>query len=384
MLNTNLIALATALPDHDLLARIAALAVNEREATVELLAHLAALDARPSLYAAEGHGSLFTYCTHVLKLSEDAACNRIHAARACRRFPVILELLAAGALSVTTVRLLREHLTPENHASVLARAIGRSRREIDALVAELAPRPDAPPSVRRLPAPPVSTVQATTLPSATAAAMPSSPQAVAPNPALLLPMPPPRRPVIETTSPERYRVQFTVGKETHDKLRRLQDLLRREIPDGDPGAIFDRAVTLLLERVESRKLGAAVKPRRSPSIRPGTDRSDGGESESRDIPRYVKRAVSKRDGGQCGFIGPGGHRCPERTFLEYHHIVPYALGGRATIDNISLRCRRHNQYEAELVFGPRERAVSGDGAARRAPAMRETTATRAANAPPAP
>jgi hypothetical protein len=344
MLKTNLIALATELPDHDLLARIAALAVNEREATAELLAHLAALDSRPSLYASLGFGSLFTYCTHVLHLSEDAACNRIQAARACRRFPVILELLATGALSVTTVRLLREHLTPENHETVLARASGRSRREIDALVAELAPRPDAPSSVRRLPA--------TTLPTVTAAsATPSSSEPVASNAAPLLPLPPPRRPAIETTSPERYRVQFTVGKETHDKLRRLQELLRREIPDGDPGAIFDRAVTLLLERVERKRLGAASRPRPSTSIRPGTDRSDGRKGESRDIPTYVQRAVSKRDGGQCGFVGPGGHRCPERTFLEFHHIVPYARGGRATVGNISLRCHRHNQYEAELAFG---------------------------------
>jgi hypothetical protein len=40
--------LASALSDHDLLARIGVLAGKEREATVELVAHLAALDARPS------------------------------------------------------------------------------------------------------------------------------------------------------------------------------------------------------------------------------------------------------------------------------------------------------------------------------------------------
>jgi hypothetical protein len=33
--------------------------------------------------------------------------------------------------------------------------------------------------------------------------------------------------------------------------------------------------------------------------------------------------------------------------------VPFARGGSATVENISLRCRRHNQYEAELVFGAR-------------------------------
>jgi 5-methylcytosine-specific restriction endonuclease McrA len=98
----------------------------------------------------------------------------------------------------------------------------------------------------------------------------------------------------------------------------------------------------------------------------------------------VKRAVSKRDGGQCSYVGDNGHRCPERTFLEYHHIVPYALGGRATIDNISLRCRRHNQYEAELVFGPRDRQVSGTSAATRGPAIHETTASRAGAAPRTP
>ena len=151
-MNTNILALASGLSDHDLLACIGVLAGNEREATVELVAHLAELDTRASLYAAHGYGTLFTYCTEALKLSEDAACNRISAARACRRFPVILDALASGALSLTSVRMLNPHLTPENHQAVIARAGGLSRREIEALVAELAPRPDVPPSVRKLPA----------------------------------------------------------------------------------------------------------------------------------------------------------------------------------------------------------------------------------------
>src|SRR6266850_2768028 len=150
-MDTNMFALASGLSDQDLLARIGVLAGKEREASVDLVAHLAALDARPSLYAAQGYGSLFTYCTEVLRLSEDATCNRIHAAGACRRFPVILDLLASGAMSLTSVRMLRRHLTPENYEAVLARACRRSLREIEALVAELAPRPDVPSSVRKLP-----------------------------------------------------------------------------------------------------------------------------------------------------------------------------------------------------------------------------------------
>jgi hypothetical protein len=164
---------------------------------------------------------------------------------------------------------------------------------------------------------------------------------------------PARRPIIQATSPERYRVQFTIGKESHDKLRRLQTLLRREIPDGDPGTIIDRALSLLLEKVEKTKLGRAAGPQRRRLIRPGTD-TDGreGRLRSRHMPPAIKDAVSRRDADQCAFVSPAGERCTERTFLEFHHIKPYAKGGPATVENISLRCRRHNQYEAELVFGP--------------------------------
>jgi hypothetical protein len=358
-MSTNTLALASDLSDQDLLARIVALAGNERQASVELIAHLAALDARPSLYAAQGFGSLFGYCTHVLRLSEDATSNRIEAARACRRFPVILDLLACGSVSLTAVRLLRPRLTEENHEAVLARAKGMSRRHIDALVAELAPRPDVASTVRRLPTP-----KGTSAPTVDAAPG-SAPPVVVPMPAsqppgtaeeasivdapepvqILTPPRPPARAVIDNTSPDRYRVQFTIGRDTHDKLRRLQALLRREIPNGDPAAIFDRAVTLLLEKVETAKLGKAAKPR---PIRPGADKS-----RSRHIPNQSKRVAWTEEGGQCGFVAPSGQRCTERTFLEFHHVEPYALGGPPTPDNIALRCRRHNQYEAERVFGPR-------------------------------
>src|SRR5258706_11060526 len=122
-----------------------------------------------------------------------------------------------------------------------------------------------------------------------------APTLASPQPAPPISSPPPRittrRPIIETTSPERYRIQFTIGKESHDKLRRLQALLRREIPDGDPAAIFDRALTLLLEKVEKAKLGAAAKPRPR-AIRPGADRQLRTPIlPSRDVPRPAKRGA---------------------------------------------------------------------------------------------
>jgi len=68
----------------------------------------------------------------------------------------------------------------------------------------------------------------------------------------------------------------------------------------------------------------------------------------------VKRAVWYRDRGQCAFVSRSGVRCGEEEYLELHHIQPHALKGPATVANIALRCRRHNVYEAEVIFGARE------------------------------
>jgi len=116
--------------------------------------------------------------------------------------------------------------------------------------------------------------------------------------------------------------------------------------------IFEQALALLAEKVERAKMGTAARPRSSKAagavIRPGADK----KARSRHIPNEVRRDVWWRDRGQCAFVSNAGHRCTERHYLELHHIQPYAMEGPATIGNVSLRCRRHNQFEAELAFGP--------------------------------
>jgi 5-methylcytosine-specific restriction endonuclease McrA len=341
--------IADALSGPDLLARLHVLAGNEREAAAELVAHLAALDNQPTLYAAQGYASLFVYCTQALGLSEDVACNRIDVARTCRRFPVILERLASGLITFSAVRLLRKHLTDGNCHEVLAKASRRSLREIEARVAELAPQPDVPTSVRKLPTFTAPAPGSCSSPAPLTSDVLSEPAAVVAV-SVIGPAQKPR-PVIRASAPERYRVQFTIGQATHEKLRRLQALLRREIPDGDPAAIFDQALDLLLQKVERAKVAATMKPPRR-AIRRATDRKvQKGAAPSRHIPSEVKRAVWQRDGGQCAFVSPTGRRCTERSFLEFHHAQPYARQGPATIANVALRCRCHNQYEADLIFG---------------------------------
>ena len=75
----------------------------------------------------------------------------------------------------------------------------------------------------------------------------------------------------------------------------------------------------------------------------------------------------KRDGARCAFVAPDGRRCVQRRFLEFHHVQPYARQGPATVGNISLRCRRHNQHEAEMVFGTNRAFVIGADSVRTPP-----------------
>ena len=246
--------------------------------------------------------------------------------------PEVLALLAGGSITLTTVTLLGPHLTEENHRTLLDTARHQSRREVEHIVATLRPKPDLPASTRKLPEP---------LPEPRVVHSPAEQDAEngearleSARPAAVA-----RTPVVAPLAPARYKVQFTVSEETYRKLRHAQNLLRHNIPTGDPAVIFDRALTMLVEHLEKTKWAATPRPQASRSVAPG----------SRHIPAAVRREVWVRDGGQCTFVGTAG-RCTERGCLEFHHVVSYASGGPSTLENIVLRCRSHNQYEAAQEF----------------------------------
>ena len=377
MLQTNMTSVPTsfnALTDDELLIEVQRLAACERAATIDLLRSLIEVDAR-RLYLREGCSSLFTYCTQVLHLAEGSAYNRIEAARAARRFPAILEAIADGALTLTSARLLAPHLTDDNHRALLDAARDKSKRDVERLIATFRPKSVVPTVLRKLPAAtqppepvsrpesdvgmrptPTEPAQAARVPAAelpVAGAAPAVERRAVPIPSEVPSAP--HRAWGESTplSADAYKLQVTISRQTHDKLRRAQDLLRHTLPTGDLAEIVDRALTLLLSDLERRRCAAAARPRED-----GT----GTASDTRHIPAAVRRAVWQRDQGRCAFVGTRG-RCRETGFLEFHHVAPYAAGGAATVDNIQLRCRAHNLYEATLFFGDgsdcvRERGVS--------------------------
>ena len=336
-----------ALSDDQLLLEVKRLAHCERRATAALIRALVEFDTR-KLFLREGCSSLFTYCTQELHLSEAAAYNRIEAARAARHFPAMLDALEQGQLSLTAARLLAPHLTEDNHARVLAAAVHKSKRHVEELVAALNPQPQAPPVIRRVPS-----TQPPSEPSPVVAHIEAEhdvPETAAPTSRPMLSavqnvtrQTPLATAAVKPVAPELYRLHVTLPAATYEKLGRAQRILRHAVPSGDPAEILDRALTLLVAHLERRRFAEVRSPRSSSTA----------SGSSRHVPADVRRTVWRRDEGRCAFVGRSG-RCQETAFLEFHHVEPYAAGGAATVENIQLRCRAHNQYEARLFLGDME------------------------------
>jgi 5-methylcytosine-specific restriction endonuclease McrA len=289
--------------------------------TAELLAHLAEVDAR-GIYRERACSSLHTYCVYELRLSEDEAQRRVRAARTARALPVLFEMLAEGAIHLTGLLLLAPLLTLENHAELLARARFRTKREIERLVAEIAPRPDVParieplgprpratsnlwqaymaslrgpvrelvPGVRRGEAPPavfeggagadpedagelggLSSSSAETVAEGeglVAESCVGAGEGVSEEKAVVLGSPAPARvdaPLSNApkpVAPLRYHVQFTASERYVELLEEARNLLQHQVPDRDVARVHELAMATFVEQLRKRRQAASDRPRR--------------------------------------------------------------------------------------------------------------------------
>ncbi len=473
------------MPDDKLIASLRTLVKKQSVLTAELLAHIVEAEER-KLHILHSYGSMFKFCVDGLGLPEPMAYKYIGVARAVRKHGAILPMVRAGELYLSTAIVLVPHLTDDNCTELLEAAAGRSKRQVEKLIAERFPKPDVPAHVRKLPQPsqPQQSSQtggtqieipagpkpeadssvvdaaearggpaeaATTTPEVAASAGKGQPaeqvsgrgnttgtgsscgDSSRPEPkpsdgestghAAAEPARPPR-PRIEPLAPARYKVQFTAGEELVRKLRQAQELLRRQVPDGDPAAICELGLDLLLESLMKKRFAtgprqaAAAQRRGKASRKPGrtadgdgssTPKDNGASSKpvsqqsqspqsqsapsqsaksqsaagsdqeatgrrqgaatsraggaattprasaaagkrSRYIPAAVRRQVAERDGLQCTYVGPDGNRCESRD-VEFHHRKPFARGGEHSVEQVTLRCRAHNAFQAELDYG---------------------------------
>jgi hypothetical protein len=306
--------------DIRLLDRLDALVASHRQCMADIVAHLAELDSRSAVIA-RGYPSLFQYCVEHLRFSEDEACRRIEAARLSHRFPAVLPTLASGKVTLSSLSLLKPHITLENSDELLAGIEGRSCRAAKEWLAARFPQPDMPERIRPLP-----------------------------------------KSKLEPLSEDRFAFQATISRSLKDEIELVRDLMRHRNPSGDLERILGEAIAALRAKLEKQKLGATTKPpsktQPAPSkTQPAPSKTQPAPSKtqpataSRHIPSAIKRAIVKIDGLRCSFVGIDGKRCNCRAFLEFDHVYPRAIGGGNEASNVRILCRAHNQHAAERVYG---------------------------------
>src|SRR5215471_17429808 len=327
------------LSDTELLARIPAMVHAERIASADVIEHLMEVERR-HLYLEQACSSLYTYCCERLGYTEDAALKRARVARLAVRLPRVLDELRNGAIHLTGLFLLERYLNDENAEDLLAAARGRSRRELEKILATRFPRPDVPPRIEALDGVAGNATGGSHREAASGPSpwftCPETDTSTAPRDGL----PGDFRSRVEPLSAERYRVEFTASAALRAKIEQARELTSHTLPSGDLAQLFGRALDELIER-ELKRRGGTGKPRRVVKPRP----------DSRHVPLTIARQIWKRDGNQCAFVDSAGRRCRERRFLTLEHRHPFSLGGPDSLENLCLLCKAHNAHTARNVFG---------------------------------
>jgi hypothetical protein len=313
------------LSDDAILLGVTKLLGSERKIVARLISYLVEVEER-RLHLNVAASSLYDFCTRKLRWSEGESFRRINAARLAKRFPQIIGMLERGEIHLSTLVLLRDHLTEQNHDSLLADVAGKSKRTVQEYLAARFPQPDVPSAIRKLRAP------AKPKPTASGGSPGSGVFSSAPRRA-------PARAVVAPLAPNRHRVQFTASSELRDKLELAMRRLSHCNPSSDIAVVVERAVDLLLADIEKTQLGSPTSTQPKPT------------GPTKTVTRAVRREVVTRDGEQCTFVSASGERCPARAFLEVDHVHPRALGGTAEASNLRVYCRAHNRLAAERVFG---------------------------------
>ncbi len=382
-----------ALGDSELVAGLAELVQQSNQLTGQMLAHLVELEQR-MLHLELGFSSLFSYCVAALGMSEGTAGRRVTAARVCRRFPEAFVRVARGELHLCALCALAPHLNAENAGELFEACRGKTRRQIEELLAVRFPRPDVREQIRRLPErtqtpaspqPSVTETETKDQPILQRTACEGSAKveeitsivASCPAPRAAQPVPAGsrRRRELEPLSADRFGIHFTADRELRELIERARALASHRLPKGDLASLMKLMAASFVRQEEKRRFGIGVRPRRvdgtksisaaeeptppgggpASPVRAEPEQPEGRRAQNDERGRYlpvaVRREAHKRGHGRCSFVAADGRRCDAQAFVEFDHIRPFARRGAPDTENIRLLCKAHNLLHARNCFG---------------------------------
>jgi len=295
------------LSDEDVVSALDDLARRDRQVSAAIVTHLVIVRER-AIHLDLGYSSIVDYCVERLGCSKDVAYKRGAAVKVAMVHPEVLSWLADGTMTLCGLVALAPH---RDDAKLVARARGKSKRQIQELVATEHPDPNW------------NRIQCRV------------------------------RPVAEGIS----KIEMTVPNELVAQIEEVLDLDSHIDPSRDVVALLGRAIDTYVTRRKRERFAVTDRPRA------------GADRPTERVPAAAVRAAYEESGGQCQYVSPDGRRCTARAFLETDHVVPRARGGGH--DQIRILCDAHNQRAAELVLGQAHMEAARDSARRRATLARD-------------
>lgn len=275
----------------------------------ELVEVLRELDVIKGFYD-YGATSLFDYAHRILGLAEHTAYDIINVARKSREVPELGTAVAAGEISVTKARRISAVITPENKNEWIELAKTTSKSQLERAIKTEHPEFAVTDSARFV-------------------------------------------------TGDQMEVKCGLSAEAFDKLRRVMDLeSQRTRSASGQGHAIEAALDAYLEKHDpllKAERAADRRIRKQATIESGA-RLGPGQVDRKKIERVMSKrggrelipaaldhAVQLRDGARCTHVDPYGKRCPNRRWLETHHIIAIEEGGANEIDNLTTLCSGHHR-----------------------------------------
>lgn len=345
-----------------LLIQTKTLVEKERELTAKSLVLFREIESR-MIHLEMGHSRLFDMLVKYFKLSEGCASRRVASVRLLAQVPEVEQKIQSGELTLSAVASAQRFfnaeaknqkpLNLEKKKEILDGLIGKTTREVEK---ELLERSSTPLNLQ---------ISDKIIPK----------------------------------SSDLVEIRFLAPQSLANLLEEAKGILSHRL---SPGASMAEVVQTLaeigLERIKKETFGVGCKERKTReteaskkhlakpaagvAVKESVNTTSIGESdvgaeefaattaeksdiradktpavskqkESRYIPRSIKRAVYLRAAGKCEYVDPkSGKRCNSGHYPQFHHVIPFARGGRHTVKSLSLFCYHHNRLQAVKDFSP--------------------------------
>jgi hypothetical protein len=154
---------------------------------------------------------------------------------------------------------------------------------------------------------------------------------------------------------DKIELKIVIDDKLNDKLERLKGLLSHKNPNLTYAELLEELTEIALNKIDPLRRNAKVKKaapiQQYENLKPETLPAPAVQNGH--VSQKLKSEVWKKGLGQCEFMDPvTRQKCVSKYFLQIDHIMPIALGGDNSIENLRLLCGTHNLFEASRKLGP--------------------------------